>query len=296
MANILLTGGAGFIGSHLTERLINDGNKVTIIDNLSTGKRENIDPRAEFFNADISDFETMKPLFKNKEVVFHVAAIPSVPRSIENPKASFEANIMGTLHVLLAARDCGVRRVIYSASSSAYGNQESLPLREIFAPNPLSPYAISKLVGEQLCRQFTNLYGLDTISLRYFNVYGPRMNEGAYAAVVATFLKQRKAGKPLTICGDGNQRRDFTYVSDVVEANARAMNIKRAGGEVVNIGAGDSHTIRELAEFVGGEVISMPERPGEIKESLADIAKAKKILDWEPKVSLKEGIEGLLSA
>lgn len=295
MANVLVTGGAGFIGSHLTERLLNDGNKVTVIDNLSTGKRENIDPRAEFFECDILDFETIQPFFKEKEVVFHVAAIPSVPRSIENPKASFEANIMGTLHVLLAARDSGVRRVVYSASSSAYGNQERLPLQESFAPNPLSPYALSKFVGEQLCRQFTNLYGLDTISLRYFNVYGPRMNEGAYAAVVATFLKQHKAGKPLTICGDGNQRRDFTYISDVVEANVRGMSAKSGGGEVVNIGAGDSHSIHDVSELVGGEVVYLPERPGEIRESLADIAKAKKILNWEPKVSLKEGIQILLN-
>src|SRR3989338_4989369 len=200
----LISGGAGFIGSNLADKLIQDGHSVVIIDNLFTGRKENLNSEAEFFELDISDLESIKPAFKDIDVVFHMAAIPSVPRSIDDPASTFKTNIMGTLNVLLAARDSGAKKVVYSASSSAYGNQKTLPQKEEFAPDPLSPYATSKLVGEQLCRQFTNLFGLDTISLRYFNVYGPRMNEGAYAAVVSTFLKQKKAGQALTVVGDGD--------------------------------------------------------------------------------------------
>ena len=289
----LISGGAGFIGSNLADKLIQDGHSVVIIDNLFTGRKENLNSEAEFFELDISDLESIKPAFKNIDVVFHMAAIPSVPRSIDDPASTFKTNIMGTLNVLLAARDSGAKKVVYSASSSAYGNQKTLPQIEEFTPDPLSPYATSKLVGEQLCRQFTNLFGLDTISLRYFNVYGPRMNGGAYAAVVSTFLRQKKAGQALTVVGDGMQKRDFTYVSDVVNANILASSVE-GKGEVVNIGAGDSHSVLELAQIVGGEIVHLEQRAGEIKNSLADITKAKNILGWEPKVTLKEGIAKLL--
>lgn len=292
---MLVTGGAGFIGSNLVERLIDDGNEVTIIDNLSTGSRENLHKKAEFFELDIASLDAIKPVFKNKEIVFHIAAIPSVPRSIEDPAAVFRSNVMGTLNVLLASRDAGAKRVIYSASSSAYGNQQILPLKEDLPPKPMSPYAISKLVGEQLCKQFSDLYDLDTISLRYFNVYGRRMNRGSYAAVVATFLCQRKDGQPLTIVGDGLQERDFTHVSDVVGANILSAGVKRGGGEVVNIGAGDSHSVLKLAKIIGGEKLHLPERPGDVRNSLADISKTKKLLGWEPKVSLKDGISMLIN-
>lgn len=290
--NVLVTGGAGFIGSNLVDRLVSEGHSVTVIDNLSTGKKANVNSAAEFFELDIANLEAIKPIFKGKEVVFHIAAIPSVPRSIADPVSTFRSNIMGTLNVLIASRDNSIKRVVYSASSSAYGNQDALPLGEEFVPRPLSPYALSKLVGEQLCSQFTNIFNLDTISLRYFNVYGPRMSEGAYAAVVATFLRQRSESKPLTIVGDGLQKRDFTFVSDIVEANMLAA-LTKGRGEVINIGAGDSHSILELAELIGGEIVRLKERPGEIRNSLADISKAKRILGWEPKVTLEEGIARL---
>jgi len=292
--NVLVTGGAGFIGSNLVERLISDGHQVAIADNLSTGKRENLHKDAEFFELDISDLDAIRPVFEKKDVVFHVAAIPSVPRSIDDPEATLKSNLMGTLNILIASRDADVKKVVYSASSSAYGNQEHLPAYEDLSTSPMSPYAISKLVGEQLCAQFTGFYGLDTISLRYFNVYGSRMNEGAYAAVISLFLKKYKEGNPLTIIGDGLQKRDFTHVSDIVEANILASGV--AGkGEVVNVGAGASHSILELAELIGGEIEYLPERPGEIRDSLADITKAKRILGWEPKVSFKDGINQLLN-
>ncbi len=292
----LVTGGAGFIGSNLVERLIRDGHKVTIIDNFSTGKRENLYKEAEFFEFDIADLEAIKPIFKDKDVVFHVAALPRLTRSIEDPASTFKSNVTGTLNVLLAARDAGVKRVVYSASSSAYGFQGKLPLSEDMPAKPLNPYGLSKYIGEELCRQFTKFYGLDTISLRYFNVYGPRMDiEGEYSTVIGKFLRLKQDGKPLTIIGDGKQTRDFTNVADVVEANVLASQIARGGGEVINIGAGDNHSVQEIADIIGGEHIYVPERPGEVRDTLADISKAKRILGWEPKVSLKDGINQLMN-
>lgn len=294
--NVLVTGGAGFIGSNLVERLVAEGHQVSIIDNLSTGKRENLHKDAEFFELDIANLDTIKPVFENKDIVFHVAALPRLTRSIEDPAATFRSNVTGTLNVLLAARDGGVGRVVYSASSSAYGFQDKFPLAEDMPAKPLNPYGLSKYIGEELCREFTNFYRLDTISLRYFNVYGPRMDvEGEYSTVIGKFLRQKSEGKPLTIIGDGKQTRDFTNVSDVVEANILASQIAKGGGEVINIGAGDNHSVQEIADLIGGEHVYVPERPGEVRDTLADISKAKRILGWEPKVSLREGISQLIN-
>lgn len=294
--NILVTGGAGFIGSNLVERLIHDGHRVTIIDNLSTGKRENLRDNAEFFELDIANFEKIKPVFQNKEIVFHVAAIPRIGRSIEDPAGTFSSNVTGTLNILLAARDGGVKKVVYSASSSAYGPQGALPLLETMFPKPLNPYALSKYIGEELCKEFTVLYGLDTISLRYFNVYGPRMNwEGEYATVIGKFLRLKSQGMPLTIVGDGKQTRDFTHVSDVVEANILASHVEKGGGEVINIGAGNNHSVQEIADIIGGEHVYVPPRLGEVQDTLAGISKARRILGWEPKVELREGVARLLA-
>lgn len=294
--NTLVTGGAGFIGSNLVERLIKDGHRVAILDNLSTGKRENLCKDAEFFELDISNLDAIKPIFENKDVIFHVAALPRLTRSIEDPASTFRSNVTGTLNVLLAARGAGVKRVVYSASSSAYGFQNKLPLSEDMPPKPVNPYGLSKYTGEELCAQFTNFYGLDTISLRYFNVYGPRMDvEGDYATVIGKFLRLKREGKPLTIIGDGKQTRDFTHSSDVVEANVLASQIGKGVGGVVNIGAGDNHSVQEIADIIGGEHIYIPERLAEVRDTLADISKAKRILGWEPRVSLRDGIDQLMN-
>ena len=293
--NALVTGGAGFIGSNLTERLINDGHKVTIIDNLSTGFRENLHKDAEFFELDISNLESIKQVFNGIDVLFHIAAIPRIGRSIEDPAETFRSNVTGTLNVLLAARDAGVKKVVYSASSSVYGRQDKLPLTEDMPAQPLNPYALSKYIGKELCWEFTDLYGLDTISLRYFNVYGPRMNaEGEYATVIGKFLRMKAEGVPLTIVGDGKQTRDFTHVSDVVEANILASQVEKGGGDFMNIGAGENHSVQEIADIIGGEHVYIPQRPGEARDTLADISKARRILGWEPKVKLSEGINQLI--
>jgi UDP-glucose 4-epimerase len=294
--NILVTGGAGFIGSNLVDELIRQGHKIAVLDNLSAGKRENVHKDAEFFVLDIADLESIRPVFLKKDIVFHVAAIPRISRSIEDPALTFRSNVTGTLNVLLAARDAGMKRVIYSASSSAYGPQGKLPLSEDMPTKLINPYALSKYIGEELCREFTNFYGLDTISLRYFNVYGPRMDmEGDYATVIGKFLRLRGEGKPLTVVGDGKQTRDFTHVGDIVRANILAAQIKKGGGEMINIGAGDNHSVQEIADIIGGEQVYVPERPGEVRDTLADISRAKRILGWEPRVSLKEGISQLMN-
>jgi UDP-glucose 4-epimerase len=244
---------------------------------------------------DIADLAAIKPVFENKDVVFHLAAIPRLARSIEDPAATFRSNVTGTLNVLLAARDAHVARVVYSASSSAYGPQGRLPLEEDMPPKPLTPYALSKYIGEELCRQCTEFYKLDTISLRYFNVYGPHMDIGGdYATVIGKFLRLKSAGLPLTIVGDGKQTRDFTHVSDVVEANILAWKVAKGAGEVINIGAGDNHSVQEIADIIGGERTYVPQRPGEVRDTLADISKARRMLGWEPKILLTAGIRMLM--
>ena len=296
MHKILVTGGAGFIGSHLVDALIEKGHEVLVIDNLSTGKRKNINPKAKFFEIDLRDFQKIRPVFEGVDFVFHTAALPRVPFSIDKPRESNDANVGGTLNALVASKDAKVKKFIYSASSSAYGDQEKLPVKENMICSPLSPYALQKYIGELYCKVFSEIYKLPTVSLRYFSVYGPRHpKEGAYLQVIALFLGQKKQGKPLTITEDGEQTRDFTHVSDVVMANILAMQSDKIGeGEVINIGAGKNYTINELAKMFGGETTYIPPRIGDIRHNLADITRAKELLGWEPKINLKEGVNNLL--
>lgn len=290
---ILVTGGAGFIGSHLVDRLIEQGHKVIVIDNLSTGKKENLNPEADFHQLDICDFEKIKPLFQNVDYVFHLAAIPRVPISVEKPIFTSKANILGTISVFKAASESKVKRVIFASSSSVYGNQKELPLRENMIPNPISPYALQKLVGEQFAKLFTQLYKIPIISLRYFNVYGPRIDpDSEYSLVIGKFLKQKSQGKPLTIFGDGEQTRGFCYIDDVIEANIKAMRSERLkGGEVINIGSEKSHSINYLSELIGGEIKYLPPRIGDVRHTQADITLAKNLLDWQPKAPFEQGIK-----
>jgi nucleoside-diphosphate-sugar epimerase len=292
----LITGGAGFIGSHLADALLVEGHQVRILDNLSTGKRERVPAGAEFIEADFTDLEAIRPHVLGIDGVFHVGALPRIPYSIDHPIESAQANMMGTLNVLVAARDAGVRRVVYSASSSAYGTQDELPLRTEMRPNPLNPYALQKYVGELLCEEFSRFYGLETVSLRYFNVYGPRMaDEGAYVTVIAIFMRQRKANEPLSVAGNGEQTRDFTHVSDIVRANILAMASPTVGkGEVLNVGSGERHTVNEIAKIIGGPVTHIEARFGEARDSLADISRTKELIGWEPRVRFIDGLNDLL--
>ncbi len=326
----VVTGGAGFIGSHLADALIHEGYAVTVIDNLSTGSERQINKKAKFIQVDIQDLRSIKPHFKNAKYVFHCAARARIQPSIVDPEPTFHDNIIGTLNVLLAARDAGVKRVVYSASSSSYGDQESLPLHEGMQSRFKSPYSLSKYVGEETCRLFSKLYGLETVSLRYFNVYGPRqLATGAYATVVGIFLDQLERGQPVTIVEPGIIRRDFTHVSDVVRANILAAESKKVGvGETINIGTGKNYSINEVASMIlqhhavsknntyevrfasasflenpkailasaikAGKAAYVPKRPGESLVTLADNTKAKKLLGWAPKVSFGDGIRGLM--
>lgn len=289
----LVTGGAGFIGSHLVDRLIKEGHKVIVIDNFSTGKKENLNPEADFYNLDICDFEKIKPLFQDIDYVFHLAAIPRVPISVEDPVGTSETNILGTVNVLKAATDNKIKRIIFASSSSVYGGQKELPLREDMMPNPVSPYGLQKLVGEQFARLFAQVYKMPVISLRFFNVYGPRADpDSEYSLVIGKFLKLRNQGKPLIIFGNGEQTRGFCYINDVVEANIQAMKKERLkGGEVINIGSERSYSINYLAKWIGGEVQYFPPRPGDVLHTKADISLAKNLLSWEPKIDFKQGIE-----
>ncbi len=302
--NIIVTGGAGFIGSHVVDALIAQGHRVTVLDNFSTGKKANCNTAARIIKVDICDFKKIKPYFKGVDLVFHLAALARIQPSIINPVPTMEVNVMGTLNVLLAARDAKVKRVVYPGSSSSYGDQDRLPVVEIMMPRAKNAYALSKFVGEELCKVFSLLYGLETVTLRYFNVYGPRqLTEGQYSTVVGIFLKQRKSGKPLTIVGDGTIERDFTYVSDVVRANLLAAEAKTVGkGEVINIGVNHKYSIRQVATMILGEatlpkdpkkVVFIPPRPGETRKTLANISKAKKLLGWKPLVTFEQGIAEL---
>lgn len=291
---VIVTGGVGFIGSHLVDALIKEGFNVHVIDIEKKVKNGRLNKRAIYHNADIRNIEDISPIIKGAQYVFHLAALPRVQYSIEHPTETNKVNITGTLNMLVAAKDAKVKRFIYSASSSAYGNQKSLPLREDMLADPLSPYGLQKYIGELQSRLFSNVYGLETVSLRYFNVYGSRFDpEGAYALVIGKFLKQRKENKPLTITGDGKQTRDFTHVNDVVRANILAMKSKNVGkGEVINIGAGNNCSVNDLANMIGGKIkyISFRIEP---KHTKADIRKARKLLNWVPTVSLKKGIAEL---
>ncbi len=291
---MVVTGGAGFIGSHLVRELLASGFEVHVIDNFAGGLRlDRMHEGAVYHKLDIRNPDSQK-IYAGAEYVFHTAALPRVPFSIENPYETHEANITGTLCVLLAARDAGVKKVIYSASSSAYGDQTEMPLKEHFQPRPKSPYGLHKHVGELYCQVFSEVYGLPTVSLRYFNVYGPNASaEGAYALVIAKFVKQRLENSPLTITGDGEQTRDFTHVRDVVRANLLAARSDKVGkGEVINIGAGKNASVNRIAELIGGPVERIPPRL-EPRDTLADHSLAKELLGWEPQVHLEEGIAEL---
>ena len=290
---VIVTGGAGFIGSHLVDRLIKEGNKVAIIDNLSTGKKENLNLEAVFYQLDISEFEKIKSVFKNVDYVFHLAAIPRVPVSIQDPIGTSQVNILGTINVFKAASENKVKRVIFASSSSVYGDQERLPLIETMTPNPISPYGLQKLAGEQWAGLFTNIYNLPVISLRYFNVYGPRIDpDSDYSLVIGKFLKLKSQNKPLTIFGDGEQTRGFCYIDDVVEANIKAMESEKLkGGEKINIGSEKSQSVNYLAKLLGGEIKYLAPREGDVLHTRADINLAKKFLDWSPKISFEAGLE-----
>ena len=291
MKKVLVTGGAGFIGSNLVDRLINDGIEVVILDDLSTGKKENIHPKAKWFNVSLQNLDS-DSYFQGVDVVFHLAALARVQPSIEDPISFDTVNVGGTLKVLHYAYKAGVKRVVYSASSSCYGDTEIFPTPETASTNPLSPYGLQKFIGEQYCKMFSEVYGLDTCSLRYFNVYGEKMNlEGAYCLAIGIFAKQMIDGKPLTITNDGNQRRDFTYVGDVVEANVlAAIHKDNLNGESFNIGNGDNFSINEVADMLGGEK-TYGEKRLEPFKTLADNSKAKDILGWVPKGDLAQWIK-----
>ena len=297
MAKYVVTGGAGFIGSHITDQIIARGDQAVVLDNFLTGKRERVNPKATLVEEDIRNFEKLGPVFKGAAGIFHAAAQPRMQYSIQEPRLTNDINITGTLNVLLAARDSGVKRVVYSASSSAYGPRHPMPLTEDMAPEPVIPYAIQKRVGEQYCVMVSRFYGLETVSLRYFNVYGPRQTttkDGPYATVIGIFLQQRADAKPMTIVPDGTLRRDFTHVTDVAAANLSAMASDKVGkGEIINVGTGRNYSIREVADMIGGPWEFCEPRQGEVKETLADITKARELIGWEAKVSFEEGIEEL---
>jgi UDP-glucose 4-epimerase len=292
MSKCLVTGGAGFIGSNLVDALVKQGHEVVIIDDMRAGKREYLNPAATFHQLDIRNLEDIKPVFEGIDYVFHLAAWPRVQPSIVDPVTTHDVNLTGTLNVLVAARDAKVKKVVYSSSSSVYGNQEQMPLKEDMPTNPLSPYALQKLCGEFYCRLFNEVYGLPTVCLRYFNVYGYRQPlEGAYTLVIGIFIRQKLAGEPLTIVGDGEQRRDYTSVIDIVRANIMAAESGVSKGEFINIGRGQNFSVNEVAAMIGGPTAPLPERL-EPKVTLADNSLAKELLDWEPTVNLPEWLEG----
>jgi nucleoside-diphosphate-sugar epimerase len=291
----LVTGGAGFIGSHLVDALIAAGLRVRTIDNFATGRRELVNRAAEVVEADIRDASSIATAFDGVDTVFHIAALPRIPLSIAKPVETHMTNVVGTLNVLIAARDHKVRRFVFSGSSSVYGDQATIPLVETMTANPLNPYALQKHVGEQYARMFHRLFGMQTITLRYFGVYGPRMpQEGSYVLAIAAFLKARRERRPLEIYGDGEQTRDFTHVSDVVSANMLAMDCEIADGRAINIGRGENVSVNRIAAMVGGPTVHHEGRAGDMRDTLADRTQAEQILGWRPKVSIAEGIADLL--
>ncbi len=299
----VVTGGAGFIGSHLAERLLHDGHRVRIVDNFSTGKRANIErllrfgDRLEIHEVSITDRAALPPIFAGARYVFHQAALPSVPRSIDDPVTTHEINVTGTLNVLLAARAAGVQRVAYAASSSAYGDVEAEFKVETIPPAPLSPYGVSKLAGEYYCQVFTVVYGLETVALRYFNVFGPYQDETShYAAVIPRFIAAMLRGQPPTIYGDGGQSRDFTYIDNVVHGNLLALTAPEAAGRVMNLATGGRVSLLELVDRLNAILgtqfapVHAEPRPGDIRHSRADIGLARELLDFTPIVSFEEGL------
>ncbi len=293
---VVVTGGAGFIGSHLTDALVERGMRVRVVDNFATGRRDRLNPGAELFEADIRDAAVIAPAFTAEvDCVFHTAALPRIPLSIAKPVETHMTNVVGTLNVLMAVREAKIRRFVFSGSSSVYGNQDRLPFVEAMTPHPQSPYALQKLVGEEYARMFHRLYGVQAITLRYFAVYGPRMaEEGAYMLAIAAFMCARRDGRPLEIHGDGEQTRDFTHVRDVVAANILAMDAEVADGRPINIGYGHNVSINRIAQIFGVPAVHTPARPGDMRDTLADRALAQKLLGWTPRVSIEDGLAELL--
>jgi len=303
MSAYLVTGGAGFIGSHLAEELIRRGHRVRVVDSLITGKRHNLKhlPAVEFMEGDLAEFASCVRAVEGIEYVLHQAAIPSVPRSVKDPITSNRANIDGSINILVAARDAGVKRLVYAGSSSAYGDTPTLPKREEMGTNPLSPYALQKLVAEQYCQMFTRLYGFETVTIRYFNVFGPRQDPGSpYSGVISLFATALLDGRRPTIYGDGEQTRDFTYVANVVDGVLRACEAPKAAGEVINVATGGrislNDLLRTMNQIVGSTVqpLYAEARVGDVRDSQADITKARTLLGYQPLVSLEEGLRHTL--
>jgi nucleoside-diphosphate-sugar epimerase len=299
MPHYLVTGGAGFIGSHLCEELVRRGARVRVVDSLITGKRQNLAhlPQVEFMEGDLADIDVARRAVHGIEYVLHQAAIPSVPRSVEDPLTSNRANIDASVNILVAARDANVKRLVYAGSSSAYGNSEVLPKVETMPTAPLSPYALQKLVAEQYCQMFTTLYGFETVTIRYFNVFGPRQDPSSpYSGVISLFISALCDGRRPTIYGDGEQTRDFTYVANVVDGVLRACHAPGASGEVINVATAGRISLNQLFAIVKREVGSSLEpnysnpRAGDVRDSQADIGKAQRLLGYTPIVSFEEGL------
>ena len=297
---ILVTGGCGFIGSHISEILINEGNDIIIIDNVSNGRLDNINHflsnnKCKFYNADISNFNEIELYFKDVDVVFHMAALADIVPSIVEPYKYHNANVNGTISVLEACKKHKIRRFIYAASSSCYGIPDKYPTSEHSLINPEYPYALTKFIGEQYVMHWSKVYGINATSLRFFNVYGTRSRtSGTYGAVFGVFLAQKINNKPFTVVGDGNQTRDFTYVTDVANACIVASRSDKAIDQIFNVGSGNTYSINKLVELLEGDIIYIPKRPGEPDCTFADISKIKEYLNWEPKVSFENGVRTMI--
>jgi nucleoside-diphosphate-sugar epimerase len=294
----LVTGGAGFIGSHIVKRLVGDGAEVRVVDNLSTGQAERLEAlrsSIQFVKGDLAEQATAREMVDGVDLVIHQAAVPSVQRSVADPVATNRANVTATVNLLEACRDAQVRRIVFAASSSAYGDTEVLPKHEDMPANPLSPYALQKFIGEGYCRLYHDLFGLETVSLRYFNVFGPHQDpHSEYSAVIPKFITRLLANQPIMIHGDGEQSRDFTFIDNVVEANLLALKAPDAAGKMCNIGCGERITLNRLVmlleQHLGAKVIHAPPKPGDVRHSLADIERAKAILHYRPKITVEEGL------
>jgi len=304
-SRVLVAGGAGFIGSHIVDKLVEADNEVIVLDNLFTGRRQNIEQYRQhkafkFVKGDVRDFELVKQTVKDVDAVFNEAAVVSVPRSVENPLLANDVNVKGTLNLLKASLDSHVRRFVQASSASVYGDTKTMPVHEDMAPKPISPYAVSELAAENYTRVFYQVYGLETVCLRYFNVYGPRQTYSSYSGATTIFVNQLLRNQPPTILGDGKQTRDFVYVEDVVQANMLALTEKKAVGEVFNIATGKATSVNQLIETLQRimqrtdlKPIHKEPRPGDIRQSYASIEKAKRILDYEPRFSLETGLKKL---
>lgn len=300
MSNCIVTGGAGFIGSHLGERLLKEGHRVTCVDNLASSRRSNLagfenNPNFRFVQASVEDYKTIEPLFAGIDWVFHLAALADIIPSIERPLDYYRSNVDGTIKVIEASRRHNIKRFVYTASSSCYGIPDQFPTSETAPIRPAYPYALTKYLGEEIVLHWAKVYRMPVVSLRLFNVYGPRSRTtGSYGAVFGVFLAQKLAGKPFTVVGDGSQTRDFTYVTDVVDAFVTAARSK-IEGEIFNVGSGGTYSVNQLVKLLGGEIIYIPKRPGEPDCTFADTTKINRTLGWQPKVSFEEGVKKMLA-